>query len=416
MIKLDENLFKHYYQQLPKVREIKDACGLTWESMGEKLDVSVMTLWRWDLTDAEIPLRQRIKLRELLDSYRRKNMSREIIIEREKMDIAAWFRAIATEDYKALKTAGHMQEGEDSQGGFLSPEIFMDDLTGYKCEESIARPRSMIVNMTSDSLKGPRTVETDRSSGVMFGGISYKWASEKEDLEVLKSKPTLGQLEFTAHKLIATFWASNELIADSRKFTKFIEQTFGRGMSFIKDDHFINGTGVGQILGIMNSNAMIHVPRQEAGTVDIVDFGEMTRRFCPESFQSKSSCWIINQDVAAEFFNLNSVNPNPMSMIVLNDRNLFGLPIIVSSTCQALGTPGDVILADWSYYCIADRELRIASSQHQNVSGTGWASDDTLFRLIWRGDGQPLVDAPIIPRHGGGDTISPFVCLDTFVS
>jgi len=118
-----------------------------------------------------------------------------------------------------------MELGEDSQGGFLCPEKYLDDIYGYKCEESIARPRSMIVNMTGDSQKGPRTVETDRSSGVMFGGISYHWASEKEDLEVLKSKPALGKLELVAKKLIATFWASNELLDDSVKFNKFIKNT-----------------------------------------------------------------------------------------------------------------------------------------------------------------------------------------------
>ena len=343
-------------------------------------------------------------------------MSKQILIEREKMDIAGWMKAIAKEDYKALKTAGHMVEGEDSQGGFLTPEKYLDDIYGYKVEESIARPRSMIVNMTSDSQKGPKTVETDRSGGTIFG-ISYHWAKEKEDLEALKSKPTLGQLELIAKKLIATFWATNELINDSLNFTKFIKNTFGKGMGFIQDDEYINGSGVGEILGILASNATIHVPRQVVGSVTSTDFGEMARRFCPESWQSKSSCWIINQDIAAEFFELNAVDANPISMVVLNDRSLFGLPVIVSSACQALGVTGDVILADWSYYCIADRELRIASSQHQDVSGVGWESDETLYRLIYRGDGQPLVDAPIIPRHGTVDqTISPFVVLTDYTS
>jgi len=344
-------------------------------------------------------------------------MSKEIIIEKEKMGIAAWLKAIAKEDYKALKAAGHMEIGEDSQGGFLTPEKYLDDIYGYKTEQSIARPRSMIVNMTSDSQKGPKTVETDRSSGVMFGGISYHWAKEKEDLEVLKSKPSLGQLELVSKKLTATFWATNELIDDSLSFTKFIKNTFGKGLGFIQDDAYINASGVGEILGILNANALIPVPRQVANQVCMTDLARMARRFTAESWQSKSSCWIMNQDVASELFELNAAGANPAATFVLNNRELFGLPIFVSSTCPALGVLGDVILADWSYYCIADRELRIASSQHQDVSGVGWASDDTLFRVIYRGDGQPLVDAPIIPRRGtAARTVSPFIALTTISS
>lgn len=337
-------------------------------------------------------------------------MSKQIIIETEKMDVAGYLKAIAKEDYLALKTAGHMEIGEDSQGGFLCPVQYLDDIYGYKCEESIVRPRAITSGMISDTQRGPKTVETDRSSGVMFGGISYAWVKEREDLEVKKSKPKLGQLELTAHKLIATFWVTNELIEDSINFTKFIKNTFSRGMAFIQDDAFVNASGVGSIMGILNSNALIPVPRQIANQVNMMDLARMARRLTPESWQSKSAVWMINQNVISEIFEINAAGGNPAATILLNDRKLFGLPVFVSSTCPSLGTLGDVILVDWSYYLIADRELRIAASQHQDVSSAGWKTDETLFRLVARLDAQPIVDAPILPRRGSR-TVSPFIAL-----
>jgi len=337
-------------------------------------------------------------------------MSKQIILE--PMDVVGYLQGIAKEDYRRIKTAGHLAESDDAQGGFLVPETFLDALYGFKTEESIVLPRCIIMPMASDSMKGPRTFEESRADGTMFGGISYSWEPEAGQLKTKVTKPKLGQLELVAKKLVALFWASNCLIDDSSSFKKFVKNTFMKGMSFILDDAFVNGTGVGSILGILNSNSLITVPRQTNNQICMTDLGRMLRRFPPESVQSKSSVWMMNQDVASELFEINAANANPAAHYVLNDRKLFGMPVYLTSTCPTLGVLGDVILADWSYYIVGRRDLTVASSSQQNVDNLGWLSDETLWRLSYRGDGMPIVDRPIIPRRGTR-TISPFVALST---
>lgn len=333
----------------------------------------------------------------------------EIEIEKD-MSLSKFLRDVGL----GKKTAGHMVEADDAQGGFLVGEGFEPEILGYGFEGSIVRPRAKIWNMKEEKVSGPRYVETDRSSGTFYGGIEYHWMKELADKADVVSKPALGQIELVAHKLIATTWVSNELIADAQNFNTFVKKTLIPGASFIQDQNFIAGDGVDKPLGILNANALIPVPRWTAGQVNMIDLGRMALRLTPESWASGTACWIFSQQVLEQIFELTATVANVGATYMLNDRQLFGLPIFVSSTASALGILGDVILADFSYYCIGDRSVEVAASEHQDsgVDELGWKTDETMYRLVIRVDGQPIVNAPIIPANGG-QTVSPFVALTT---
>jgi len=67
----DDYIFKHYWLELPNIRDIKDACRFDWDEFALKMGCSVMTLWRWDQYGAHIPLEKRIKLKEIYQRYGR---------------------------------------------------------------------------------------------------------------------------------------------------------------------------------------------------------------------------------------------------------------------------------------------------------------------------------------------------------
>jgi HK97 family phage major capsid protein len=73
-----------------------------------------------------------------------------------------------------LKTAGHMETGDDSQGGFVVPEIWADGIYHAALEDAIVRPRATVLKASSDSLKVRKMVDSDRSSN-LFGGITFTW-------------------------------------------------------------------------------------------------------------------------------------------------------------------------------------------------------------------------------------------------
>jgi HK97 family phage major capsid protein len=171
------------------------------------------------------------------------------------------------------KTAGHMEIGEDSQGGFLVPEIYRAELLEIALETSVVRPRATVLPMTTDSLKIPYVNDTSHASSV-YGGVIAYWTAEAAAKTA--SKPTFGQLELTPHKLAGLTYASNELLADSAiALEPMIRRMFGTAWGYYEDDAFINGTGAGQPLGILNCGCLKSVFRNTANRVHYEDIAEM---------------------------------------------------------------------------------------------------------------------------------------------
>lgn len=311
-----------------------------------------------------------------------------------------------------LKTAGHMAEAVDSQGGFCVPELWADGIYAAALENEIVRNRALVFQSKSDSLKLRTLVESTRATTI-FGGVTFTWMAEAADKSTasIKSKPAVGQIELTLHKLVGSLYASNELMDDYGNFGYFMQQAFGRAIRFVEDDVFIWGTGGGQPLGIMGSGALVQVTRTAIGRVDITDLGNMAARLLPGSWEN--AIWLINQSVLADWTNLTAGAANPAAVLDLTGMFCLGRPIIVTEKCSALGTMGDIILADFSQYAISDGGLEIAASREAKGYGDyGFLTDETFWRVVLRVDGQPIYNGTITP-HLGGAAVGPFVALTT---
>lgn len=314
------------------------------------------------------------------------------------------------------KTAGHMEESIDSQGGALVPEQWADEIYHAALENSIVRARvakGAIIKMTSDSLKIRKFVETDRSSNI-FGGITFEWIEEREEKSTSASKPALGELELNVHKLVGGCWVSNELEDDYGKFGNFMKFAFGQALKFIEDDYFLWGTGAGVPLGAIHGSngSLIPVTRNAIGFLNWIDIAHMAERLLPRSWES--AVWLINPGVIDELFEATAPAANQATVLDLNNRMLWGAPFIVTEKCQAMGVQGDIALCDFDHghYVIADREMRITASRHADVSDKGWKTDETYWKIVLRVDGQPLMTSAITP-YRGGNTLSAFIVLTT---
>jgi len=86
---------------------------------------------------------------------------------------------------------------------------------------------------------------------------------------------------------------------------------------------------------------------------------------------------------------------------------LFGLPLLITDQCAALGSVGDIVLGNFGTYGLAmKKEVAFeATDAHK------WLEDTFSYRSIWRIDGHPLLHEAITPAHGS-DTVSAFVTLE----
>jgi len=253
----------------------------------------------------------------------------------------------------------------------------------------------------------------------MFGGIVFKWIYEAAQKSYASriSKPALGQLELTPHKWVGSTWVSNELENDFGAFGDFMKLSFGQAIRFEEDYHFIWGSGAGQPLGCANAsnNSRIAVPRQQPNEIIYDDITNMTERLLPGCWESKSTVWLANPDTVDQIGALDATENNTTNIVDLNGRKLLGFPIIFTEKAAPLGTAGDLILADFSHYVIADRDMVIAGSRHVERSNVGFSTDETFWKVQLRVDGQPILAEAITPRRGA-NTLSAFVVLSDYVS
>lgn len=329
--------------------------------------------------------------------------------------------AFIDNDGKLAKTAGHMEIGEDSQGGFLVPEVYRNDLQMIALENAIVRPNgaTVIPPIKTDSVKIPYVNDASHASST-FGGVVAYWTAEAAAKTA--SKPTFGQMELTPHKLAGLTYTSNELLADSAiALEPLIKRMFGSAWGYFEDDAFINGTGAGQPLGILNCNCLKSVYRNTVNRVMLEDLAEMYA--CMLGPSRDYATWVINPSVIPDLLELGSGNAADASgkiLVFTKDVQgkprweIWGRPVFISEKMQALGTQGDIGYFDMRYYFIFDRQpLTIDVSTH-----VAFTTDETCWRFVLRVAGQCWPPTTLTPRHAGAPvtTQSPFVVLNAATS
>ena len=309
----------------------------------------------------------------------------------------------------------NLGENTGDSGGFLVPEEFRPDLMAIPIEQSVIRPRAFTLPMASSTLRIPSIRDTSHASN-LFGGVSASWGSEGEDISSSTNQPAFGQVRLDAHKLTGYTVISNELVQDSAiAVDTMLTRLFGQAISYFEDVAFINGTGAGQPQGILNSGCLVSVSKetgQAATTLVKENLDKMYSRMMPSSLAN--AVWLAHPDTFPQLASLSqAVGTGGGPVWVSNmsggpPNSIYGRPIIFTEKCQTLGTAGDIIFTDLSYYLIGDRQaLTTSASPHVRFT-----TQETVFLFSSRLDGRMWLDSALTPRNGS-NTLSPAVALAT---
>jgi HK97 family phage major capsid protein len=315
-----------------------------------------------------------------------------------------------------VKTAGYMEGGDMSQGGALVPVEFRNQILSKSLEDSIVRPRAMAIPMATSTVRIPYVKEVSRAASVYGGIIIYR---PDEGGQITASNAKYGNVELNLHKLAGLVHVSTELLEDSPiSMQPLLTQQFGSAIAWQEDEDFINGTGAGMSLGILNCPALIEVSGitdQDADTILVQNLGSMYSRM--HSRGKKTAVWMANDDTFNQFLELalNVGTGGSVVGIIGTDitgapvLSVLGRPLIFTEHCQTLGDKGDVIFADWSQYLVGSKAgssaAKFASSIHLRFD-----YDETSFRYTVRVDGQPWDPSALTPKHSAV-TQSSFVTM-----
>jgi HK97 family phage major capsid protein len=303
-----------------------------------------------------------------------------------------------------------MVESVGASGGFLVPTEFLASMQAVMGEQSIVRSRATTIRMRRRAIQLPVLDQTGTTSGVphWFGGMQFYW--EEEAAAKTKTEAEFRQVELVAHKLIGYTRASDELLDDSAiSLSDFLSGPMGMagGVAWMEDYAFLRGTGAGQPLGIINAGATIVEPRLAAGTIGFDDVADMMEDFLPTG----RGVWIVTQSAMSEIIQMSGPAGNASYIWQPNARDgipgsMLGFPVIWTEKLPLLGTQGDILLADLSYYLIGDRQATTIESTQFDY----WRYDQTSWRAVHRVDGQPWLSAPLTYQDGTTQ-VSPFVIL-----
>jgi HK97 family phage major capsid protein len=300
-----------------------------------------------------------------------------------------------------------------ADGGFLIPESLRSGLAMVALEQSVVRPRATVIPMETPRVGVP-FVDSTTNSGSVFGGFIFYWAEEGAQLTEAQSK--FGQVVLDANKLTGFAGVPNELIADASAFGAFLDQMLPKGLAFTEDYAFFNGTGVGQPKAIISNNATVTVSAvagQGANTVTWDNVVSMYSRMFPASLGNAE--WYVAPDVFPQLATMAvSVGTGGAPVWIMDGTGaprlyLLGRPVNISEKCAPLGTTGDIIFADLSYYLVGDRQTwHVDTSEHYLFQ-----NDKTAVRIIERVDGRPWIQSAITPANGSSNTLTAFVQLSS---
>lgn len=319
----------------------------------------------------------------------------------------------------AVKAAASgMSEAVPADGGFLVQHDFQTDLLKktYETGVLVSRCSRRQVGPNANGIKINVEDESSRATGSRHGGVRV-YRDNEADL-ILGSKPKLRQINMALERMTGAYYATEELLQDATALTSFVFPAFTEEFGFKTDDEIVNGTGAGQMLGILNSACRVTVAKeagQPAATLDYKNIQKMWMRMWAKS--RPNAIWLINQDIEEQLGSMAmpvGVGGVPVFLpasgaSTMPYSTLFGRPIIPIEQCATLGTEGDIILADMSQYLYIDKGgIQAAESIHVR-----FLYAESTFRFILRNNGQPIWNTPLTPYKGTGNTLSPFVTLAT---
>jgi len=302
------------------------------------------------------------------------------------------------------------QTQSEQYGGYLSPEAFLPEFMVIDPEADPTGATTK-VPMQTPVVKLPARTDKNHTQSVT-GGL--QWNRREETGAVVSSLMQMEQIRMEAMSLFGLSFSSEEVLVDSPiSFIAILEQGFSQELTAHMVNEKLNGTGVGQFLGIMNSPALIAVAKttsQATATINIQNVLQMRS----QSWHYDRSIWLANHDTLPQIAQLaltGSGNASVVLVFMPSSREgvpetLLGRPIVFTEYCQTLGSQGDLVLADWSQFLEGTYQpMQSASSVHVR-----FVNHERCFKFWLRNAGAPWWRTPLTPKFSTY-SLSPFVTL-----
>ena len=248
-----------------------------------------------------------------------------------------------------------LQEGVDTDGGYLVPEEYDNRLIDVLDEENIMRKLGTRI-----------TTSGEHKINIAATKPAASWIEEGGALSF--GDATFEQILMDAHKLHVAIKVTEELLYDNAfGLENYIITQFGKALANAEEDAFFNGDGTGKPLGLFAEvgGGTVAKTVTSVKSDDVIDLVYALKR--P---YRKNAAFIINDKNLASLRKLKDNNQayiwQPSYQAGEPDR-LLGYPVYTSAYAPEDG----IAFGDYSYYNIGDRGSRSFSELRELFAGNG---------------------------------------------
>lgn len=239
----------------------------------------------------------------------------------------------------------------------------------------------------------------------LFGGVSLYRKPEDGARTAVDVK--LSEIIFKCTDLTGMTKVSRDLMADSMvDLNAYLQDLFREAFGWRRDWDFLQGTGDGEPLGVLNATATINgggvsgnATRAVTGKIVYEDLAWMISKIWPAARQGMY--WICNAQAASQLqvitnaagsyvFQPNSMVSQAMTPSIYQggvwDGVLMGFPVKLTEKAPALNTTGDLTLFSPRYY----GEAKLAGLEVGLTEHRYWEYDQVGIRWKLRNDARPM--------------------------
>ena len=244
-----------------------------------------------------------------------------------------------------------LQEGTDSEGGYLVPDEFERTLVEALEEENVFRTLAHVIKTSS----GDRKIPVVASKG------TASWVDEEGAYQ--ESDDVFSQVSIGAYKLGTMIKVSEELLANSVfDLEAYISKEFARRIGAREEESFFNGDGKGKPLGILAAAGGAEVGVTAASATAITADEVIDLFYSLKAPYRKNAVWVLNDATVKQIRKLKDSTGQYLwqpSLVAGTPDTILGRPVKTSAFMPTAAAGAKTIaFGDFKYYWIADRQGR----------------------------------------------------------
>ena len=307
-------------------------------------------------------------------------------------------------------TTKAMTEGTGQTGGyFIQQQEIVNRLTAMPEKERWLQNirREQVATPTGKWTDFDVTFTPTAGVGQTAGAARAKTAIRAEAGAYTETTPYLKQLEWQVSDALSGYVkVSRELRQDTAgAIGEVVGSRIRRAVNARLAFFVLNGTGVGQPLGILNSSALVQSPHATATAFVAADALNMIARFEP---LIGAGMWVANRTNLPE---IHTIAQGAGGYVTDMNREpgtvpMYGFEVFTSEHLPVTDNANSVLLIDGGSYIIFEHgPFYLEFSEHAD-----FLNGNDVWRFGQRIDGKPILDSTIKEGNAGTATqVSPLV-------